>query len=932
MFGYDDENDSDDIDYGFHNGMNEYGDYGFDPSSLYHGGEDDMAFHMHMMAMLEDSSYEEDSSIDSLNLQNSSYFDWEETRMKDSYLLQFRPLVPVMGIRKETRLTSVAGAEWSKIVRMENMKGSWLESRTAVRYQDLANLSQKVASLLTAWKLRMKQCEGDWSKAQTNILLEHRKVAELIKLPELDEEKISELPFSEARMRWWQFLATKETDMSVEDRVRYSVGRGMVVFGSESSFDQIVQEVSGVKILVQNFVIGVLASNLPGPLPYPVLLSVTKLMLSSCGGRMFGWASKNKASQLVESRYVNRVYLAMLDIYTVMREIMFKHAGETASLNFPSKFAFLLSTLARNFSLLQSFHQLLRHEEPKAERIFFKEFKELKLKIEPSRQPGLAIRQRIARNRILVSGNHVFIIHGGRLKEDTMDEYKGLVIAVHHLVTGDLIKEFTAVPQSLLADHKYTLSTPVGVSGDFLVVSLSEGHQYGPLSVPGSDMVFIINWVKEKLVSSKMFLHSLQFDAAEMQMREENCSDGMNPGDDDDDDSMNSSYYDEDMVLSALGVCLTEKDGNLFLLHSEVVLPEMEYEAELEHWGHHVRIFGLEGNRLVEELHDVRILAVLAGLVIYEETSDGRSNKESQGVFTEFSEVDVIVKWLDLVLGKEICQESFQETPRPVYSIARPYNERLVLQYQPGKDVVDIYKVDDSGTVAPRQQVVFPALASVWYREAGLKIGLVDEDLLSFRHSVISPSLNTGITRCVLAKAGCTELLAEMFVPNAVDYDDENKTNGCYLANPADKIIQDGTRIVLLRGGDGVTDRDFMMTIQQYEFKTPVVEVIKWDEEIAKHIFEKMEAGKIESKRNEMILSVLSKNGLRVAGTLVNWCGSFGFLKLDDHPDTPNVFIHISEISKPRPFLTAGVGLEVRLKQDLRENRVQAVEGRVLYA
>ena len=43
------------------------------------------------------------------------------------------------------------------------------------------------------------------------------------------------------------------------------------------------------------------------------------------------------------------------------------------------------------------------------------------------------------------------------------------------------------------------------------------------------------------------------------------------------------------------------------------------------------------------------------------------------------------------------------------------------------------------------------------------------------------------------------------------------------------------------------------------------------------------------------------------------------------------MFIHISEISKPRPFLSAGVGLEVRLKQDLEKNRVLAVEGRVVH-
>ena len=55
---------------------------------------------------------------------------------------------------------------------------------------------------------------------------------------------------------WWlrQFLGTQEVDLSVEDRMRYSVGRGMMVFGTGESLNQLAREVNGVKILAQNFV------------------------------------------------------------------------------------------------------------------------------------------------------------------------------------------------------------------------------------------------------------------------------------------------------------------------------------------------------------------------------------------------------------------------------------------------------------------------------------------------------------------------------------------------------------------------------------------------------------------------------------------------------------------------------------------------------
>jgi hypothetical protein len=40
----------------------------------------------------------------------------------------------------------------------------------------------------------------------------------------------------------------------------------------------------------------------------------------------------------------------------------------------------------------------------------------------------------------------------------------------------------------------------------------------------------------------------------------------------------------------------------------------------------------------------------------------------------------------------------------------------------------------------------------------------------------------------------------------------------------------------------------------------------------------------------------------RVKGSLVKWCGSFGFLKLDDQPEASNVFIHINEIRLVEKF------------------------------
>ena len=670
---------------------------------------------------------------------------------------------------------------------------------------------------------------------------------------------------------WWlrQFLATHEVDLSVEDRMRYSVGRGMMVFGTGESLNQLDREVNGVKILSQNFVMVALAENLPVPLPYPALLSLAKITLSSGGSTKLGWSSGERATKLVESRYINRLYLAMLDIYNVIREVMFKHAAETASPSFPNKFKFLRSTLARNFSLLQSFQQLLKHEEPQAENIFYRELKELNCKLEPSRQTEIVLQNRYARNRVVVSGDHVFTVQAVKKSGTSMTDR--LKICVHHLETGEMIKEFIAVPLALSSGNKYTFSTPVCVEGDFMVISLSQGYQCKISSVTSSDMVFVINWVQEKLVMSKKIPHSPQVIAAVRQIREEYGEDARHFGDDD--DSLNSSFYDDDMVNSSLGVFLTEKNGCVFLLHSEVVLPELEYKAEVDKWGQHVRIWGVQDDRMVQELHDVRILDLQAGLIIYQEVNDGRSNHEKQGCFTQFHDNDVIVKWLDLESGKEIFQENYtKQTPRPVFSIASlVQGETLVVQHQPGHDTLHVFKVGEEGSISGIEQVVFPALTSVGCKGAELKINLIEKSLVSFSHSVISPSLDSSLpvnlTRCVLARAGEAEVLGEIFVPSALEYDEEAKTSGYYMVAPADRIIQGDSRLVILRGGS-IMDHGLTVHVQQYEFQKPALEVIKWDEEVAEEIVKKVEAAKkakrlVGNTATVASLDVLAKEGRR---------------------------------------------------------------------
>ena len=94
-----------------------------------------------------------------------------------------------------------------------------------------------------------------------------------------------------------------------------------------------------------------------------------------------------------------------------------------------------------------------------------------------------------------------------------------------------------------------------------------------------------------------------------------------------------------------------------------------------------------------------------------------------------------------------------------------------------------------------------------------------------------------------MARAGDAEVLGEIFVLSALEYDEEAKTSGFYMVAPADRILQEDSRLVILRGGS-IMDRGLTVHVQQYEFQKPALEVIKWDEEVAEEIVQKVETSK----------------------------------------------------------------------------------------
>merc|ERR1719154_199820 len=766
----------------------------------------------------------------------------------------------------------------------------------------------------------MKQCQGDWSKEQIKELLKARKVTRNDTLGSIyeDEEDANAVLKDKTGLAWWlrEFMGSKEMDITVEERMKYSVGRGMVVFGSPECLDELAREVYSVKSIVHKFLIGVLSTSLPVSLPYPVLLTLAKLICSSGGASKFGWVSLGKASHLVESKYINRVYLALLDVYNVFREIMFKHAAETLSPNFHKKFTFLRSSLARNLTLVESFHQATFNEDPLAEKIFYKELKTVNITMEPSKLSEIIFKTRNPLDRLMVSGDNVFTVQAKRQGHEA-----GLFLSVHNLATGDLVKKFSAVPLTFLAGQTVNFCTRLCVLGNLVAISLTHGY---PKPSPSSrDLVFVVDWIEEKVVMRQTVKHSSPFVAAVKARREEYYNDDESDHEDIDD----YSYEEEYLVNSSLEVSLSIRNDKLFLLHKEVVLPELEYVSELDSWGQYVRIWGLDGE-MVQELHDIRVIDLHAGLLIYEEAEDKNSSETG---FTRFGEIQVVVKWLDLCSGNIFRVDT--GCIKPEYSIARhTIGDTLVLQYFHGHDEITFIKLDPVSFTTSSQKVACPVLTSGGGVGSEVKIQLFADNLIGFSHPLVSPSLEgrlpNNITRWVLARAGSEKLLAEVFIANANLDDEDAKPNGHHVLAPADNIVQEGHRMVVMK------EKDLKVTLSQYEFENSAIEAITWDETIANTIVEKVEIAKKvveEQKAHINILEVLAMERKRVTGSLVNWCGSFGFLRLHDYPDASNVFVHISKIRQPRPFLTPGIKMEVSLEKDFVKNKVRGVAARVLF-
>ena len=266
---------------------------------------------------------------------NQVYYRWSEEEMADSHLLSYKPVAPAY-----QRTNSINGGHWFIIQSLQedqirSVRGGWLEASHEIStHRRIREMSGQVSLLLDAWRARHRSQDIQWNS----------ELGQTRETPGLD---------------WFRTQRCTQENMTVEERARQSVERGMVIFRSEEEFDQFYQEIRSVVNLVPNLLMKILADAIPVHLPYTALALISSYVLDqeSADCSTMKASEEDIPGQLVESRYIGRLYLSLLDIHTALTELMFRHAGETAAPNFPDKFLYLRNIVQRNKLFLQTYHE-----------------------------------------------------------------------------------------------------------------------------------------------------------------------------------------------------------------------------------------------------------------------------------------------------------------------------------------------------------------------------------------------------------------------------------------------------------------------------------------------------------------------------------------------------------------------------------------------
>ena len=274
---------------------------------------------------------------DVFSFNTPQYYEWSERSMSDSHLLSYTPVSPMF-----QRTNSINGGHWFIIQSLQeeqvrHNEPGWLEATHVIGHKSIYELSRQITLLLEAWTARLKRLDLDWSR---------------------DTDQSCVAPDTPGLTWFLKQRSTREETLSLEERAKLSVERGKIIFRSQEEFQKFYEESKAAVNFIPNLLMKIISEAVPVTLPYTALSLISKHILHSSDCCSLQLLSADTPAQLVESRYVGRLYLSLLDIHNVLTELMFRHQAQTGAPNFSDKFQFLRNIVQKNRHFLETYYQL----------------------------------------------------------------------------------------------------------------------------------------------------------------------------------------------------------------------------------------------------------------------------------------------------------------------------------------------------------------------------------------------------------------------------------------------------------------------------------------------------------------------------------------------------------------------------------------------
>jgi len=306
------------------------------------------------------SSDEEDSLVDEW----TEYFNWEEDFfVSNRFLTNWSVIqmhkpgqIPLTYAGNEgiPRSNSIIGPSWERMKAARMVMTKEENENERVSYEQLYKLSVQNVKMLSAWKKRKEKTKASWDAEKVEEL-----VSNLREDPDMPfvchTGMIQEAQFVESNM--YMYIVSEM--MSPTERVKYSVGKLMQMLGTSAQLEALTSELNQVKNWLFSQMMKSLNSCLPVSLPYPAMTSLFKALYNVNNSAeenstpQLGFMDSSDAIQLVEEKYLVRLYLSMVDVYNVLREIMFKHPALTRPADFNQTFQFMRSIMVLNLNSMK---------------------------------------------------------------------------------------------------------------------------------------------------------------------------------------------------------------------------------------------------------------------------------------------------------------------------------------------------------------------------------------------------------------------------------------------------------------------------------------------------------------------------------------------------------------------------------------------------